>query len=537
MVRSEDNLLSIVRLAGILLGFLGTVSLGGSWPAASSPVFSVDTAVHIQDTDGDGMSDPWELAHGLNINVDDTEGNPDGDGLTNIEEYNAGSDPWVAEPSGLPQAISSDFLLIMASLAADTDGDGMPDAWETTNGMNVSSNDAAGDADNDGMTNLEEYNGGWNPQVAEMPALSRRTSSVGTIDTGAYPHGFSTDTDEDGMPDWWEVKYGLDRLVKDHNGDLDEDGYTNLEEYLLGMLPNRDDLWGVALAYSVDFLVDTIGGSPDTDGDGMRDWWEIAHGLNISSNDAALDPDEDGRSNLDEYNAGTDPNIDDWRGPSRVASLGFTADTGGYHDGYALDSDGDGMPDWWETKYGLINGLNDSGGNPDGDALTNLEEYNAGSNPQAFDFLIIDAGEGNLFVLNTGGKWLDTDDDGIPNWWERLYAGHITNMVASADTDGDGLSNLQEFIAKCNPTEKSSAFCLRDLDLLESSIGFIWVLTWDSEAERLYSVYSHTNLLTPWPTVPVYEVEGDGMLKGYTNTYSTIGPRFFRIGVELMHEF
>jgi len=40
------------------------------------------------------------------------------------------------------------------------------------------------------------------------------------------------DTDSDGMPNYWEVSYGLDPSVADNNGDFDADGYTNLEEYL-----------------------------------------------------------------------------------------------------------------------------------------------------------------------------------------------------------------------------------------------------------------------------------------------------------------
>ncbi len=45
----------------------------------------------------------------------------------------------------------------------------------------------------------------------------------------------------------------------------------------------------------------------DSDGDGLPDAWEDAHGLNTFANDAALDSDHDGFSNWQEYQAGTDP--------------------------------------------------------------------------------------------------------------------------------------------------------------------------------------------------------------------------------------
>jgi len=40
------------------------------------------------------------------------------------------------------------------------------------------------------------------------------------------------DTDGDGMPDYWEIEHGLDPNVANPNGDFDNDGYTDLEEYL-----------------------------------------------------------------------------------------------------------------------------------------------------------------------------------------------------------------------------------------------------------------------------------------------------------------
>jgi hypothetical protein len=45
----------------------------------------------------------------------------------------------------------------------------------------------------------------------------------------------------------------------------------------------------------------------DSDGDGMFDAWEYDHGLNLFLNDTTGDLDSDGRDNLAEFRAGTDP--------------------------------------------------------------------------------------------------------------------------------------------------------------------------------------------------------------------------------------
>jgi len=64
-------------------------------------------------------------------------------------------------------------------------------------------------------------------------------------DVGGWPRLFSApapaDGDHDGMPDQWETDNGLNPAsAADRNGDIDSDGYTNLEEYLNGIPVFRD---------------------------------------------------------------------------------------------------------------------------------------------------------------------------------------------------------------------------------------------------------------------------------------------------------
>lgn len=73
----------------------------------------------------------------------------------------------------------------------------------------------------------------------------------------------------------------------------------------------------------------------------------------------------------------------------------------------APDLDQDGLPDWWQEKYGLPTGSKDE--DPDRDGLTNAEEFLVHTNPLLSDS--DGAGESDLSEISAGRDPLDPADD------------------------------------------------------------------------------------------------------------------------------
>ncbi|MDF2659676.1 MAG: hypothetical protein K0Q94_2467 [Paenibacillus sp.] len=71
-----------------------------------------------------------------------------------------------------------------------------------------------------------------------------------------------TDSDSDGMPDIWEIARGLNpNSATDRNGDDDSDGYTNLEEYINGIVSTGSASPVVALTSPALYSQHDTGGS------------------------------------------------------------------------------------------------------------------------------------------------------------------------------------------------------------------------------------------------------------------------------------
>jgi autotransporter-associated beta strand protein len=118
------------------------------------------------------------------------------------------------------------------------------------------------------------------------------------------------DSDANDLPDGWELDY-FGTLVNDANADLDNDGLINLDEFLHGtdpLLADTDgdslrDGWEVHLYGSDPLLADAHLVLVDLNGDGIPDGPGAQVGIDPTKNDH----DGDGISNEDELRFGLDP--------------------------------------------------------------------------------------------------------------------------------------------------------------------------------------------------------------------------------------
>lgn len=91
----------------------------------------------------------------------------------------------------------------------------------------------------------------------------------------------------------------------------------------------------------------------------------------------------------------------------------------------------------------------------------------------------------------------DSDNDGIPDWWMIENFGATTgiegnNTLYWQDADGDGVTNLEEFIAGTNPNDTNSYLRITKIDAINDNSGLR--VEFLGQWGRAYSLESTTNL-------------------------------------------
>lgn len=108
-------------------------------------------------------------------------------------------------------------------------------------------------------------------------------------------------------------------------------------------------------------------------------------------------------------------NVSDEDGGFTLKEFKFEVD-----ENFTFDQDGDGLPKWWEDDMGLSDtNPDDALMDHDSDNLTNLDEYEMGTDPNNSD----------------------TDNDGIPDYWDGFP---LDDQKYDKDTDGDGYFDWDE---------------------------------------------------------------------------------------------
>ncbi|MEW6982310.1 M4 family metallopeptidase [Colwelliaceae bacterium 6471] len=410
------------------------------------------------------------------------------------------------------------------------------------------------------------------------------------------------DNDNDGMSDYWEYIYGLDyNDPNDASLDLDNDTLTNLQEYQLGTKPNLADSDEDTLSDADEVnihLTDPIIADTDqdmlndgeevnvhltnpllldTESDGMPDGWEVLYHLNPLIDDSQLDSDNDGRSNLIEFEDGTDPNIEEIEEiePNNTLAqaqniddhfnLNYSPDIGDETTNNStlighvtIAGTGDDSYDYFQFTVTSAPSIAifdiDYGMNVGGSIDTYLRLYDeSGLLLDANDDATVTYGQGGSIHLydsflsysftsvgvytvkvsrfsdspvNTSATYtlnislenvvIDTDNDGLPDTWEELYGLDINDPTdATLDNDQDTLTNLQEFGYGTDPTLiDTDVDGLNDAD--EINIHGTDPLLPDSDSDGLTD---GDELNNHWTDPLLGDSDNDGMNDGFEVMY------------------
>ncbi len=142
------------------------------------------------------------------------------------------------------------------------------------------------------------------------------------------------------------------------------------------------------------------------------------------------------------------------------------------------------------------------------------------------NWMVRPGGDGDLLLTDLYG---DSDADTMPDWWEMAYDATRTGMVSTADNDGDGIPNRDEYRVDTSPTNSASFFAVVDIRVDESRGRY--TVEWSAVTSRTYRVDASPET-APWQRTNLASgIRGTPGANTYTGTLHD-ERAFFRVSVE-----
>jgi hypothetical protein len=133
---------------------------------------------------------------------------------------------------------------------------------------------------------------------------------------------------------------------------------------------------------------------------------------------------------------------------------------------------------------------------------------------------------GSYQVAISGGTFADVNANGLPDIWEMQEFGNLTN-TAENDSDGDGLSNKNEYQAGTHPTNSASVFVAQSLQEQTDHFG----LSWQAIQYGAYRILRATNIAngSSWQVLGTnLNTDGSGM-ESYVDPTGSLPKAFYRV--------